>query len=181
LAEGRASLRFFSSSKWSRLVDVLALVVVALVVWRIFFAPRALGLANAHPAPRITYPKLGGGTFRISDERGRVTFLDFYASWCEPCRLEAPLVLRYARAHPKVALVPIDVGEPASVAAAYAKSLHLRNVVLDPQSLSQGFFAIQGFPTIVVIDPQGRIRATWSGFNPAIGLAMSNAQKRLAN
>ena len=148
-------------------------------MWKLFFAPRALSVANAYPAPRIAYPKLDGGTFRISDERGRVAFLDFYASWCEPCRLEAPLVLRYIHAHPEVAFVPIDVGEPASVAAHYAKSVHLRDVVLDPDSSSQGFFQIEGFPTIVVIDPQGRIRATWSGFNPAIGLAMSNAQKKL--
>jgi len=160
---------------------VLALCAVAFIGWKIFFAPRALSVASAYPAPRIAYPKLGGGTFHISDERGRVVFLDFYASWCEPCRLEAPLIEHYVRAHPGVALVPIDVGEPAAVAAHYARQMHLKNVVLDPTSSSQGFFQVQGFPTIVVIDPQGRIRATWSGFNPAIELAMSHAQKTLGN
>jgi cytochrome c biogenesis protein CcmG/thiol:disulfide interchange protein DsbE len=177
--EGKASQRFFSSTKWGRVFDVLALCVVAFVAWKIFFAPRALNVANAYPAPRIAYPKLGGGTFHISDERGRVLFLDFYASWCEPCRLEAPLVSRYARAHRNVVVVPIDVGEPAAVAARYAQHLHLEDVVLDPTSSSQGFFQVEGFPTIVVIDPQGRIRATWSGFNPAIELAMGHAQKTL--
>jgi len=149
------------------------------VAWKIFFAPRALSLAKAYPAPRIAYPKLGGGTFRISDERGHVTFLDFYASWCEPCRLEAPLIQQYARAHPKVAIVPIDVGEPAGVAAKFAQRFHIAHVVLDPTSSSQGFFQIEGFPTIVVIDPQGRIRATWAGFNPAIELAMAHAVRTL--
>jgi thiol-disulfide isomerase/thioredoxin len=154
---------------------------VAFVVWKIFFAPRQLSVANATPAPRIAYPKLGGGTFHISDAHGRVLFLDFYASWCEPCRLEAPLVERYARAHPQVEVVPIDVGEPAAVAARYAGRLRLRNVVLDPTGSSQAYFQIEGFPTIVVIDPQGRIRATWPGLNPAIELAMANAQKTLRN
>jgi len=160
---------------------VLALGVAAFIGWKIFFAPRALNVASAYPAPRIAYPKLDGGTFRISDERGHVVFLDFYASWCEPCRLEAPLVQHYIRAHPNVTLVPIDVGEPAAVAAAYAKRMHLKDVVLDTKSSSQGFFQIEGFPTIVVIDPQGRIRATWSGFNPAIELAMAHAQQTLRN
>jgi cytochrome c biogenesis protein CcmG, thiol:disulfide interchange protein DsbE len=178
-AEGRASQQFLSRSNWDRVFDLLALCVVAFVVWKIFFAPRALSVARAYPAPRIAYPKLDGGTFHIADERGRVVFLDFYASWCEPCRMEAPLVERYARAHPHVAVVPIDVGEPAAVAAAYSKRAHLQGVVLDPTGSSQGFFQIQGFPTVVVIDPQGRIRATWAGFNPAIALAMAHAQKAL--
>ena len=166
------------SNKWGRVFDVLALCVVALVAWKILLAPRALN-ATPYPAPRIAYPKLDGGTFHISDLRGRVTFLDFYASWCEPCNLETPLIERFARANPQSAVVPIDVGEPAVVAAHYAQRFKLKGVVLDPRSSSQGFFQIDGFPTIVVIDPQGRIRATWSGFNPAIELAMSNAQKTL--
>ena len=171
----------FRNNILSRIFDVLALCVVAFVAWKIFFAPRALSVAKAYPAPRIAYPKLGGGTFHVSDERGHVAFLDFYASWCEPCRLEAPLVRRYARAHPKVRIVPIDVGEPAEVAARFARRFKIDDVVLDPSASSQGFFQIEGFPTIVVIDPQGRIRATWSGFNPAIDLAMSHAQHALQN
>lgn len=158
---------------------MLALCVVAFVAWKIFLAPRALNAANAFPAPHVAYPKLGGGTFRVVDQRGRVLFLDFYASWCEPCRIEVPLVERYARAHPEVTVVPIDVGEPAAVAAQYARRMHLRNVVLDPTGSSQAFFQIRGFPTVVVIDPQGRIRASWPGLNPAIQLAMAHAQQTL--
>lgn len=148
-------------------------------MWKIFFAPQALDVSKAYPAPRIAYPKLDGGTFHIRDERGHVLFLDFYASWCDPCRLETPLVQNYARAHPQVAVVPIDVGEPPVVATRFAKKFGLSGVVLDPTASSQGFFAVEGFPTIVVIDPQGRIRATWQGFNPAIALAMANAVKKL--
>ena len=136
-------------------------------------------MANAHPAPRIAYPRLGGGTFHIADYRGRVIFLDFYASWCGPCQVETPLVERYARAHPEVAVVPIDVGEPAAVAARFADRFRLHGVVLDPTGSSRGFFEIEGFPTIVVIDPQGRIRATWAGLNLAIELAMAHAVRTL--
>ena len=176
--EDRASQRFFWSNRWGRVLDVVALCVVAFVAWKILLAPRALN-ATAYPAPRIAYPRLDGGTFHISDEHGRVLFLDFYASWCEPCQLETPLIERFAYANPQAVVVPIDVGEPAAIAAHFARQYKLKGVVLDPSGSSQGFFQIDGFPTVVVIDPQGRIRATWSGFNPAIELAMSNAQKKL--
>ena len=162
-----------------RFLDAIAIALIAFVAWKIFIAPRAFKSAGAYPAPHVAYEKLDGGTFRVSDARGRVLFLDFFASWCEPCKLEMPMVEHYARSHRNVMVVAIDVGEPRVVAERFAKLYKLQNVALDPTSSAQGFFQIQGFPTIVVIDPQGRIRATWSGFNPAIGLAMANAEKEL--
>jgi hypothetical protein len=89
------------------------------------------------------------------------------------------MVEKFARAHAEVDVVPVDVGEPRAVVAAFARSHDMRNVALDPQALSQGFFQIDGFPTMVVIDPQGRIRATWTGFNPAIQLNMAHAEETL--
>lgn len=164
----------------ARVWDVLALLVIGFVAWKIFIAPRALAPSRAYPAPQVSYERLDGGTFTIASARGHVLFLDFFASWCEPCKLESPLVQRYARKHPEVRVVSVDVGEPRAVAQAFAKRTRMNDVVIDPTSRSSGFFQIQGFPTIVVIDPNGKIRATWSGFNPAIDLAMSNAQHSLA-
>ena len=162
-----------------RLLDVAALAVIAFVVWKIFIAPRSFKAPDAYPAPHVAYARLDGGTFHVADARGKVLFLDFFASWCEPCRLELPMVEHYARTHPNVEVVPVDVGEPRIVAESFAKRFHLRNVALDPTSSAQGFFQIQGFPTIVVVDPKGSIRATWSGFNPAIDLAMTHAANAL--
>ena len=89
------------------------------------------------------------------------------------------MVEAYARKHPEAQVVAIDVGEPRPVVAAFAKRYNISNVALDPTTSAQGFFQIEGFPTIVVVDPRGYIRATWSGFNPAIEMAMSNAERNL--
>lgn len=163
----------------SRVLDVLAVLVVLFVLYRIFIAPRDLRAAKAYPAPHVTYQTLSGKPFVLTGQRGRLVFLDFFASWCEPCKISLPLVETYARAHPEVEVVPVDVGEPRGVVAAFAKAHGLRNVAMDPQTLSRGFFEVQGFPTMVVIDPQGRIRATWTGLNPAIQLNMAHAEKTL--
>jgi thiol-disulfide isomerase/thioredoxin len=162
-----------------RIWDVLAAVAIGLILWKIFIAPRNLDLARAQPAPHAAYDRLGGGTFRVTDARGRVLFLDFFASWCEPCKIELPLIERWSRAHPRALVVPVDVGEPVPVAAAFARANNLHEVALDPHESAQALFAVRGFPTVVVVDPQSRIRATWEGLNPAIGLAMSNALARL--
>lgn len=163
-----------------RLWDALALLVIVFVGYRLLIAPRSLQASAAYPAPHVTYATLSGPPFELTRARGRVVFLDFFASWCGPCKLSLPLVEAFARAHPQADVVPVDVGEPRAVAQAFARSYHLRHVALDPHTSSAAFFAVRGFPTMVVIDPQGRIRATWVGFNPAIELNMANAEKTLA-
>jgi thiol-disulfide isomerase/thioredoxin len=169
---------FFSRA---RLWDVLALLVVAFALWRIFIAPHALEPAGKEPAPHAVFARLDGDEFRVASERGRLLFLDFFASWCEPCTVELPLVESWARAHPSAVVVPVDVGEPAAVVRGFARRYRLHGVALDPQSSARALFGVQGFPTIVVIDPTGHIRAKWEGLNPAIALAMTDAQKRLAS
>lgn len=156
---------------------MLALLVIAFAIWKIFIAPRTFNPPGAQRAPAAVYPRLDGASFRVGDARGRVLFVDFYASWCGPCKLELPLVVSWAAKHPEAAVAFVDVGEPRSVAAAFARRYSLGDVALDPSAGARALFAVEGFPTIVVIDGAGYVRAKWEGLNPAIGLAMSNALK----
>lgn len=160
--------------------DALAIAFVLFLAYRLLVVPRSLSESAAYPAPAVRYQTLSGTQFALAKERGRVVFLEFYASWCTPCKVSLPLVEAFARAHPGVRVVPIDVGEPRAIAAAYAQQHALKGVAIDPQALSRGFFQIEGFPTMVVIDPRGRIRATWEGFNPAVQLNMAHAAQTLA-
>ncbi|HVR45665.1 MAG TPA: TlpA disulfide reductase family protein [Candidatus Binatia bacterium] len=158
-----------------RIWDVVALVVVAFALWKIFVAPRSFAPPRSFPAPHAVYERLDGDAFRVTAARGRVAFLDFYATWCVPCKIELPLVEAWSQRHPEAVVVPIDVGEPRTVASSFARRLGLRGVALDPGASAGALFGVEGFPTIVVIDPEGYIRAKWQGLNPAIAPAMSNA------
>jgi thiol-disulfide isomerase/thioredoxin len=164
---------------WSKVWDALAALVIAFAVWKILVAPRLLGAPGIHPAPHAVYARLDGAPFKVADQRGHTIFLEFYASWCEPCRIELPLVGAWKRKHPDATIVPVDVGEGRSVAAEFARRYALGDVALDPQNSAPALFGVQGFPTMVVIDSKGDIRAKWEGLNPAIALALSNAQNHL--
>lgn len=184
---GKGSQRFFvwisdSARKlftYGRLWDVLALLAIGFAIWKILIAPRFLEAPRAHRAPAAVYDRLDGGAFRLAQQRGHLVFLDFYASWCEPCKLELPLVRGWASAHRGVMVVPVDVGEGRATAADFARRYRLRDVALDPQSNARALFSVEGFPTIVVVDGRGYVRAKWEGLNPAIGLAMDNAVKQV--
>ncbi len=161
--------------KLGRIWDAVALLVIAFALWKMFVAPRSFSAPRSFPAPHAVYERLDGGAFRVAAERGRLVFLDFYATWCVPCKIELPLVEGWSRRHPEAVVVPVDVGEPPAVARDFARQLGLRGVALDQRASARALFGVQGFPTVVVIDPQGYIRAKWEGLNPAIAPAMTNA------
>ena len=117
----------------------------------------------------------GGRRFDLAQRRGRLVFLDFWATWCGPCKDSIPLVQRFRRGHPGVDVVSVDVGEPPAFVRTYAAKLKMAEVVLDPDETVAHAFGVSGYPTLVAIDPAGRVRARWIGFDPDIEREMADA------
>jgi len=164
-----------SLRRWAaRGLDVLAVVVVLVAVARFVVLPRLHHRAPVQ-APAVTLQTLAGGRFQLAQRRGRVVFLDFWASWCEPCRASIPLVQHFARTHPGVVVESIDVGEDERTVAPFARRFTMRDVALDPDQQTAKAFGVDGFPTVVAIDPAGRVRAEWIGFDPGIEEEMASA------
>ena len=161
--------------KWQ---DILALAVIAIVAYKLLIAPRIFE-DRPFVAPAVQARTLDGAPFSLAAERGHVVFLDFWASWCVPCKLSLPLVEHYAHDHPGSRIYAVNVGEPENVVRAFAHDHALERVVPDTQQAIASQFGVTVFPTMVVIDAKGFVRARWLGLNPAIGAAMANADTRL--
>lgn len=163
-----------------RLVDAAAVLVVLAAVVKLWVAPRLLA-ASPQRLPPLVLPMLDGSTYRLAERRGRVVFLDFSTSWCEACKASLPLAERYARMHPDVDVVTVDSGETPAAAAAFARdrALNSRFLALDTDERVADAFEVEGYPTVVVIDPRGRMNARWFGYNPALESAMENARVTL--
>jgi thiol-disulfide isomerase/thioredoxin len=161
---------------WVRFLDLVAALVVAAALYKIFLAPRILKASSVR-LPPLVFPMLDGSFYHLDRRRGRVVYLDFSTSWCEACKASLPLVEHFARSHPRADVVTIDSGESAAVAARFARERGLRPrfVALDSDERLADAFNVTGFPTIVVIDPQGRMSGIWYGYNPAIESAMEHA------
>lgn len=161
--------------RWvARGLDALAVLVVLFALFQFFVAPRLHENAVV-PAPPIALQSLDGARRPLADFRGHLVFLDFWASWCEPCKLSIPLIERYKAAHPAALVYSIDAGENESVAARYARKANMRRVAFDPNMKASDAFGVDVFPTMIVIGRDGKEHAKWIGFNPLIGRDMARA------
>jgi thiol-disulfide isomerase/thioredoxin len=92
--------------------------------------------------------------------------LDFWASWCGPCAMEAPIVDRIKRRFEKKGLVVVgvNVSDPPEVVKAYATKKGLSYpMVLDPENSSSTRWGVTQLPSLVVIDKQGNVLAFLTG------------------
>ena len=163
-----------------RLLDVVTIAVIALAAFRFLVVPHLGESAGVNrPAPVVELAATDG-RFSLAAHRGRLVFLDFWASWCTPCQASLPLVERWAKSHREVDVVAIDAGEPPAQAARFAREFGLAQTAFDPQLQTTKAFGVDGFPTMIVIDAKGRVVAKWPGYNPAIASVMSDAVGRFS-
>jgi cytochrome c biogenesis protein CcmG/thiol:disulfide interchange protein DsbE len=127
----------------------------------------ALGRGQRQPAPELELPRLSGqGVASLDDYRGRVVVLNFWASWCEPCREESPLLQRW---HERIqrrggTVLGVDVQDLAADAREFIDEYSLTYPMLrDGEGATREEFAILGLPETFVIDRRGRIAALRRG------------------
>jgi cytochrome c biogenesis protein CcmG, thiol:disulfide interchange protein DsbE len=126
-----------------------------------------LAVGGREPAPELNLPKLeGGGTGSLADYRGQVVVLNFWASWCDPCRDESPLLERWHKRLERAdALVlGIDVQDVDADALDFIEEYGLSYPMLrDGPGDTRDELGIVGLPETFVIDRQGRVAAIQRG------------------
>jgi cytochrome c biogenesis protein CcmG, thiol:disulfide interchange protein DsbE len=128
---------------------------------------RALAEGRRPAAPALRLPRLGApGDAQAADWRGRVVVVNFWASWCEPCRAESPLLERWQRklAGQGATVVGVDTEDVAADALGFARRLHLSYPLLrDRDGAAARRFGVTGYPETVVLDRRGRVAAVKRG------------------
>jgi cytochrome c biogenesis protein CcmG/thiol:disulfide interchange protein DsbE len=127
----------------------------------------ALARGERPAAPRVNLPVLGGpGKRSLAAYRGKVVVLNFWASWCDPCKSETPLLERWHRriAPQGATVLGIDEQDVESDAMGFARHYGLTYPSLrDGPGARQKEFGVTGVPETLVIDRRGRIASTDRG------------------
>ena len=129
----------------------------------------ALGAADkVRPAPAVALHLTDGTIVHPADFKGKVVLIDFWASWCPPCKTSFPALdtLYQSYRGRGLEVLAVNVDERRKDADAFlADHPHVMPVVFDPKGESALAFAIRGMPSSVVIDRAGNIRFTHMGYS----------------
>lgn len=116
-------------------------------------------------AAAFSVPALDGeGEVSLADYRGRPVILNFWASWCGPCRREMPELVAFARENPEVAVVGLAVMDERGDSRRFAREFDVPyDLGVDADGEVAGDYEATGLPVTVVIDREGREASTWFG------------------
>ena len=115
-------------------------------------------------APLISGATMSGGTFRLAPHH--VAVLNVWASWCAPCRAEAPTLVALSKAFPNVSFVGVLTRDSVATANAFVRRFSIPYPSLADDSILMGFhnsLVANAIPTTVVIDKNGKVAARISG------------------
>ena len=139
---------------------------VALVIALLALVPQPAS-GQERKAPPLALRTVGGRALRLSDYRGKVVLLNFWATWCPPCRAEMPDLIRLQREYGPRGLQVIGVTYPPERLArvrGFTRRLKVNYpVALGTSATRASFTADETLPLTVIIDREGMIRGFIAG------------------
>ncbi|MEJ2681920.1 MAG: TlpA disulfide reductase family protein [Gammaproteobacteria bacterium] len=119
------------------------------------------------PAKDFTLKTLDGKNFRLAENRGTVILLNFWASWCGPCREELPLLNALHHKYEKLGftVLGVNIDEKAALAQDLLGEVDVDfPILMDGENSVASLYNIEAMPTTYIIDRSGRVRAQHLGY-----------------
>ena len=144
-----------------RIVAIIALCGLAL--------PALAADPTGAPAPQFTLAGRGGSNVSLAKYKGQVVMLNFWASWCGPCRQEMPLLESIYKKYSRMGftLIGVNVEPDSNAANEWLKQTPVSFPILyDKESKVSKMYDVAGMPSTVIIDRAGKVRVLHRGYKP---------------
>ena len=175
--------RFSTWLTWALVLGMIWTVVSRVSSDQIQAQPGAVA-KEGFAAPDFTLDLLGGGKVTLSDLRGKVVLVNFWTSWCPPCRLEMPAIEKTYRSYKDLGFVVIGLNlttqDSEQAAAEFAKEVGITfPIALDRDNAVGNLYRNTALPTSFFIDRNGVIRSVIVGGPMSEALIQSKVEELL--
>lgn len=151
--------------KWFNKTSLCLLLVISSLIVN-------LSIEAKTPAPDFTLKSKEGKNVRLSELKGQVVLLNFWASWCGPCRQEMPVLDEIHNKYKNLgfSVLGINLDAKSKNAVNYLKNTPVTFPVLyDPKGVVSGQYGVQAMPSTVIIDRDGNVRHLHEGYKTGYG------------
>jgi thiol-disulfide isomerase/thioredoxin len=149
--------------RWVTFLLIPAVVVAAGAYYWLFQRPASTPVVG-RPAPAFQLQTLEGAPASLDGYRGRPVIVNFWATWCEPCKQEMPALQAESAAHPDLVVLGVDNVESAVKVKPYVDQLGVRfPILLDQDGSVMERYQVTGLPTSFFIDRSGALRSLYRG------------------
>ncbi len=144
------------------------LLFISSLILTMGLSAQAAAVSVGENAPQFSLPQLEGGKkLSLSAYRGKVVYVDFWASWCGPCRQSLPLMneVRNKLKSKGFEVLAVNLDEEPEAGLAFLKQFPVDYpVVSDTQGKTPELYGVQGMPTSYLIDRKGQVQLVHVGF-----------------
>lgn len=162
--------------KWKGIIFLLAGLSIGVLLGLLVYtngaqatgasaANRVLPPVVGSAAPAFQLPLLSGGSRGLSDLKGKPVLINFWATWCLPCKDEMPLLNRYAQKYQtQLTVIGIDSSEDAALVKPYIDTMGIQfPILLDSNGAVTDRYFVRNFPITFFVDADGILRAQHLG------------------
>jgi thiol-disulfide isomerase/thioredoxin len=146
-----------------RRIVPIAVTIAALILWM-----SSISASTSKPTPSVEVSTADGATVNLSGYKGRIVLIDFWASWCPPCKTSFPaLDVLYREYRDRgVEVLAVNLDERRHDAETFlAAHPHRLTVLYDSKGVSPQAFGVKGMPSSFIVDRGGNIRFTHMGYS----------------
>lgn len=142
----------------------------------------AHGVTVGQPAPDFTLKNMKGQNINLTEQRGNIILINFWASWCGPCRKEMPVLQELQDKYQDlgVQVWGINVEQENQAGRDFLANLELSfSIFFDETNKLSATYQVEAMPTTVIVDRDGIVRYIYRGFKDGYGKKYAKAIKKL--